>query len=252
MDRVLPLFIAIPIFSAIFMLIVGKWEKRNFPRIWSILTTLSLLIFILLIWDKGTIIHVMGGWRPPYGIVMIKDHLSMLMLLLVNGLAFLTIIYSYSYITRYEDYLRFFSLFMLMLGGMNGVVLSGDLFNLFVFLEIASIASYALVGYGVGAEELEASFKYIILGALASLLILFGIGMIYSVTGSVNMADVANFLINHPGNRAVLMATGLFLLGFGLKAGLVPFHAWVPDAYPAAPAPISAMLSGVGSKVLGH
>lgn len=251
MGRILPLFIAIPIFSALFMLIVGKWDKKIFPRIWSIITTASLVFLISLIWDKGTLIHEMGGWRPPYGIVMIKDNLSMLMLLIVNGVAFLTIIYSYSYITRYEDYLRFFSLFMLMLGGMNGVVLSGDLFNLFVFLEIASLASYALVGYGVDAEGLEASFKYLILGALASLLILFGIGIVYSHSGSVNMADIARYLINYPENRAILMATGLFILGFGLKAGLVPFHAWVPDAYPAAPAPISAILSGVGSKVLG-
>lgn len=251
MDKVLPFFVAIPIFSAIFMLLVGKWEKKIFPRIWSIITTATLVFLISLIWEKGTIIHVMGGWRPPYGIIMIKDHLSLLMLLIVNVVAFLSIIYSYSYITKYEDYLRFFSLFMLMLAGMNGVVLSGDIFNLFVFLEIASLASYALVGYGVGAEELEASFKYLILGAFASLLILFGIGIIYSVTGSVNMADIARFLINNSGNKAVLMATGLFLLGFGLKAGLVPFHAWLPDAHPSAPAPISAMLSGVLIKVLG-
>ena len=251
MSTLLPLFVAIPIFSALFMLLIGKWDKRNFPRIWSILTMISLIAILIAIWDKGTIIHEMGGWRPPYGIVLIKDHLSQLMLLIVNGVAFLTIIYSFSYIIRYEDYLRFFSLFMLMLAGMNGVVLTGDLFNLFVFLEIASIASYALVGYGVGAEELEASFKYLILGVLASILILFGIGMVYSVTGSVNMADVARYLLNHPGNRAILMATGLFLLGFGLKAGLVPFHAWLPDAHPSAPAPISAMLSGVLIKVLG-
>jgi multicomponent Na+:H+ antiporter subunit D len=251
MERILPLFVAIPIFSAIFMLLVGKWEKKLFPRFWSIITTAFLIFLLSIIWDKGTLIHEMGGWRPPFGIVMIKDHLSMLMLLIVNGVGFLTIIYSFSYIIRYEDYLRFFSLFMLMLGGMNGVVLSGDLFNLFVFLEIASIASYALVGYGVDAEELEASFKYLILGALASILILFAIGMVYSVTGSVNMADIARFLINHPENRAILMATGLFLLGFGLKAGLVPFHAWLPDAHPSAPAPISAMLSGVLIKVLG-
>jgi len=251
MDILLPFFVAIPVFSAIFMLIVGKWEKRIFPRVWSIITTASLVVLLIIIYNKGTIVHEVGGWKPPYGIVLIKDNLSMLMLIIVNVVAFLTIIYSFSYITRYEDYLRFFSLFMLMLAGMNGVVLSGDLFNLFVFLEIASIASYALVGYGVGAEELEASFKYLILGVLASTLILFGIGMVYSVTGSVNMADIARFLINHPGNRAVLMATGLFLLGFGLKAGLVPFHAWLPDAHPSAPAPISAMLSGVLIKVLG-
>jgi multicomponent Na+:H+ antiporter subunit D len=253
MSSLLPLFTAIPIFSAILMLIIGKFDKKNFPRIWSILTSLYLLFILAVIWDKGTMIHEMGGWKPPFGVVLVKDAFSQLMLLIVNIVAFLTIIYSYIYMKKFEDYLRFFTLFLFMLAGMNGVVLTGDLFNLFVFLEIASIASYALVGYGVDAEELEASFKYLILGAFASLSILFGIGMIYSITGSVNMADVAGFIINNNlgGNNALLMATGLFIVGFGLKAGLVPFHAWLPDAHSSAPAPISVMLSGVLIKVLG-
>jgi multicomponent Na+:H+ antiporter subunit D len=253
MNTLLPLFTAIPICSAILMLIIGKFDKKNFPRIWSLLTSLSLLFILAIIWDKGTLIHEMGGWRPPFGVVLVKDNLSRFMLLIVNVVAFLTIIYSYVYMIKFEDYLRFFTLFLFMLAGMNGVVLTGDLFNLFVFLEIASIASYALVGYGVDAEELEASFKYLILGALASVFILFGIGMIYSVTGSVNMADVARFIMdnNLGGNNALLMATGLFIVGFGLKAGLVPFHAWLPDAHSSAPAPISVMLSGVLIKVLG-
>ncbi len=253
MGTLLPLFTTIPIFSAILMLIIGKFDKKNFPRIWSILTSLSLLFILYLIWDKGTLIHEMGGWKPPFGVVLVKDNLSQMMLLIVNVVAFLTIIYSYVYMKKFEDYLRFFTLFLFMLAGMNGVVLTGDLFNLFVFLEIASIASYALVGYGVDAEELEASFKYLILGALASVFILFGIGMIYSITGSVNMADVAEFILdnNLVKNNALLMATGLFIVGFGLKAGLVPFHAWLPDAHSSAPAPISVMLSGVLIKVLG-
>jgi multicomponent Na+:H+ antiporter subunit D len=253
MSVLLPLFTAIPIFSAIFILIIGKFDKKNFPRIWSILTSLSLLFILATIWGKGTIIHEMGGWKPPFGVVLVKDNLSQFMLLIVNVVAFLTLIYSYVYMRKYEDYLRFFTLFLFMLGGMNGVVLTGDLFNLFVFLEIASIASYALVGYGVDAEELEASFKYLVLGALASIFILFGIGMVYSLTGSVNMADVARFITNKNlgSNNALLMAIGLFILGFGLKAGLVPFHAWLPDAHSAAPAPISVMLSGVLIKVLG-
>ena len=253
MGTLLPLFTAIPVFSAIFMLIVGKFDKKNFPRIWSLLTSLSLLFILATIWDKGTIVHEMGGWRPPFGVVLVLDNLSRLMLLVVNAVAFLTLIYSCVYMKKFEDYLRFFTLFLFMLAGMNGVVLTGDLFNLFVFLEIASISSYALVGYGVDAEELEASFKYLILGALASVFILFGIGMIYSLTGSVNMADVAKFIIanNLTENKALLMATGLFVVGFGLKAGLVPFHAWLPDAHSSAPAPISVMLSGVLIKVLG-
>ncbi|MCK4526627.1 NADH/ubiquinone/plastoquinone (complex I), partial [candidate division WOR-3 bacterium] len=164
MDSTLPLFVIVPIFSAIAILLVGKWDKRIFPRVWSIITMAFLISLIFFIWNKGTLLHFMGGWKPPYGIVLVEDPLSLLILLIINVVGFLVVFYSYSYIVQYEDYLRFFSLFMFMIAGMNGVALSGDLFNLYVFLEIASIASYALVGYGVGAEELEASFKYLILG----------------------------------------------------------------------------------------
>jgi multicomponent Na+:H+ antiporter subunit D len=138
-----------------------------------------------------------------------------------------------------------------MVAGMNGVVLSGDMFNLFVFLEIASIASYALVGFGCEHEELEASFKYMVLGSIASMFILFGIGLVYGNTGSLNMAYISKAIAVTGLNRGLVFALGLFVAGFGLKAALVPFHAWLPDAHPSAPAPISAMLSGVLIKALG-
>ncbi|MEJ2355953.1 MAG: hypothetical protein P8Y62_08675, partial [candidate division WOR-3 bacterium] len=112
MSYLLPLFTAIPIFSAILILIIGKFDKKNFPRIWSLLTSLSLLFILAVIWDKGTMIHEMGGWKPPFGVVLVKDNLSQFMLLIVNVVAFLTIIYSYVYMIKFEDYLRFFTLFL--------------------------------------------------------------------------------------------------------------------------------------------
>jgi multicomponent Na+:H+ antiporter subunit D len=143
-----------------------------------------------------------------------------------------------------------------MVAGMNGVALSGDMFNLFVFLEVSAIASYALVAFGVESEELEASFKYLILGGLASSFILFGVGILYNLTGTLNMAQVSDALSRQAAesghlNRAALLAAAFFLMGFGLKAAMVPFHAWLPDAHPSAPAPMSAMLSGVVIKTLG-
>jgi multicomponent Na+:H+ antiporter subunit D len=125
------------------------------------------------------------------------------------------------------------------------------LFNLYVFLEIASLASYALVGFGVEAEELEASFKYLILGGVASSMILLGIGIVYANTGSLNMADISMFLSSSAPRASIYFVYALFMMGFGLKAAMVPFHAWLPDAHPSAPAPISAMLSGVVIKSLG-
>jgi len=138
-----------------------------------------------------------------------------------------------------------------MIAGMNGVVLSGDIFNLFVFLEIASIASYALVGFGCGAEELEAAFKYMVLGSIASIFVLFAVGLVYGNTGSLNMAYIGKAIQASGLNLGLTFALSLFIAGFSLKAALVPFHAWLPDAHQSAPAPISAMLSGVLIKTLG-
>ena len=134
---------------------------------------------------------------------------------------------------------------------MNGVVISGDMFNMYVFLEIAAIASYALVAFGTEQEELEASFKYAVMGTVASSFILLGIAFLYSYTSTLNMADMSMELIDKGSSPIVLLASVLFLMGFGLKAALVPFHAWLPDAHPSAPAPISAMLSGILIKSLG-
>jgi multicomponent Na+:H+ antiporter subunit D len=146
---------------------------------------------------------------------------------------------------------KFHTLLMLMLAGMNGVIISGDLFNLFVFLEIASVASYALVAFGTEQEELEASFKYMVMGAIATSLILVGIALVYAQTSTLNMADAARSLLANPNPKLILFVSILFLAGFGLKAALVPFHWWLPDAHPSAPAPISAMLSGLLIKTLG-
>jgi multicomponent Na+:H+ antiporter subunit D len=134
---------------------------------------------------------------------------------------------------------------------MNGVVLAGDIFNLFVFLEIASLASYALVGFGCEHEELEAAFKYMVLGEVASMFVLFGIGIVYGNTASLNMAVISKYVSANGLNNGLAFSLALFIAGFGLKAALVPFHAWLPDAHPSAPAPISAMLSGVLIKALG-
>ena len=138
-----------------------------------------------------------------------------------------------------------------MLAGMHGVIMTGDLFNLFVFLEIASIASYALVAFGTEAEELEASFKYAIMGSVASSFILLAIALTYGYTSTLNLADISLVLSQKGGGFLITFVSVLFLVGFGLKAALVPFHAWLPDAHPSAPAPISAMLSGVLIKTLG-
>lgn len=252
--NMVPLFVIIPLGTAFLISLLGK-RIKSFPDILANLGTLSLLAFSLysikLVNAYKILVYKIGGWIPPIGICMVLDGLTSFMLVTVNLVSFLVTIYSISYMKRYTDKWKFYTLFMLMLAGMNGIIVTGDLFNLFVFLEIASIASYALVAFGTEAEELEASFKYAIMGSVASSFILLGIALIYSYTSTLNMADISLALSRKPGGLIVSFVVVLFLMGFGLKAALVPFHAWLPDAHPSAPAPISAMLSGVFIKTAG-
>ena len=195
--------------------------------------------------------YQMGGWPAPVGIEMRLDDLTTLMLLTVNWIGFAVSLYAVDYMRRYTARSHFYGLFLLLVAGMNGVIVAGDLFNLYVFLEVAAIASYALVAFGTGHEELEASFKYVVLGSLSSSLILVGIALVYGMTGNLNMAYIADHLAAADMGAPLLLAFSLFIVGFSFKAALVPFHAWLPDAHPSAPAPVSAMLSGVFIKAIG-
>jgi multicomponent Na+:H+ antiporter subunit D len=245
--QLLPLFVAVPLLTAFAIPLFSRWNKW-LPDVLGNLTTLCLLMaaagmyFIRPL--NNILTYKMGGWAPPFGINLVLDGLSHLLLLTVCLVAFLATLYSIAYMKKYTAKGKYYTLFLLMLAGMNGVILTGDLFNLYVFLEIAAVASYALVAFGTEAEELEASFKYLVMGAVASAFILLGIGIIYG------LADAARTLPQAAMATRMFVA-GLFIMGFGLKAALVPFHAWLPDAHPSAPAPISAMLSGVLIKALG-
>jgi len=249
-SQLLPLFIVLPLAAAFGIPLAGK-----FLRVRGEVTPLvvGVLLVTLAAGRLGAqpATYSMGTWPAPFGIVLVADALSALLLILIAVIGLCVSVYAVRYMRHYTALPRFYSLLMVMTAGMNGVVLSGDMFNLYVFLEIAAIASYALVAFGTGDEELEAAFKYLVLGGVASSFILLGIALLYNFTGTLNMADMASKLQGQGGNSAVLFIAALLIAGFGLKAALVPFHAWLPDAHPAAPAPISAMLSGLLIKALG-
>jgi multicomponent Na+:H+ antiporter subunit D len=250
----LPFFMIIPLGCAFLISLLGK-KSKYVGDILANLSTLFLLGLSLssigLVAAHKTLVYKVGGWIPPIGICLVLDGLTSFMLVTVNLVSFLVTLYAVNYMQKYTDKAKFYTLFMLMLAGMHGVIMTGDLFNLFVFLEIASIASYALVAFGTEAEELEASFKYAIMGSVASSFILLGIALVYGYTSTLNLADISLVLSQKGGGFLISFVSVLFLVGFGLKAALVPFHAWLPDAHPSAPAPISAMLSGVLIKTLG-
>jgi multicomponent Na+:H+ antiporter subunit D len=257
MNPLIPMFVVIPLAGAFMIMILGRYFRdlsRYFASV-ILLILLGLSIFSLLTTGRDLSLYKVGGWEAvnniPIGIYMVMDGFTVIVLCVINIIGFMSVFYSFSYIHRYTSENYFYGLFCLMVAGMNGVVLSGDLFNIFVFLEISVISAYALVAFGVEKEELEASFKYQVLGGIASFIILFGIGLIYWMTKTLNIADIRAVFTAGYDNTWYLFVQMLLLTGFGLKAAIIPFHAWLPDAHSSAPSPISAMLSGVLIKAVG-
>ena len=255
MEAVVPLFVVVPLGVA--FAIVAIAHIPGLKRLTGLLAAAAVLFCLVaaIVSLRADVPQIfVGGWGPGkvLGIQMVCDGLAKMMLVTINLIALVSIIYAGAYMRRFTSVWLFHSLFLLMTGAMNGVVLAGDLFNMFVFLEIAAIASYALVGFGCESEELEAAFKYLVLGTVGSAFILLGVTVLYSLTGHLNMAKVAELLPKvGPTGPAVLLAAAALIGGLALKAAMVPFHAWLPDAHPSAPAPISAMLSGVLIKAAG-
>ncbi|MCF7912327.1 MAG: NADH/ubiquinone/plastoquinone (complex I) [Candidatus Cloacimonetes bacterium] len=254
MNALIPLYVIVPLASAFIMAILGRLIK-NFGKAVLILELLFLtcLTFSFILNSQGTLVYKVGGFPDtgdiPIAIYMVIDGLSKLLLLIISVVGLLTALFSSSYTREYTAERKFYVLFSLMIAGMNGIVISGDIFNIYVFLEIAAISSYILVAFGVEKHQLEASFKYQVLGCLASLMILLAIGFIYWGTGTLNIADISRQLPYSA--HFVKFVSILFLVGFGLKAAIFPFHSWLPDAHSSAPSPISAMLSGVLIKAIG-
>lgn len=203
---------------------------------------LALAIGLLLMSDDGTPrAYFLGNWPAPFGIVLVLDRLSAVMLLLTAVLALAVAIYA---CTGWDKRGRHFhALLQFQLLGVNGAFLTGDLFNLFVFFEVMLIASYGLMLHGGGAPRLKAGFHYVAINLIASTLFLFGVGLIYAITGTLNMADLAGKVAAVSAENQALLKTGAMLLFavFATKAALVPLHWWLPGAYAATSAPAAAM-----------
>lgn len=251
------IYVVLPLLGAFLIPVTGALNK-GLPKAITILITLFLTIYTIWFFIIGQplpVISKLGGWEAldgiPIAIYLVYDGLSAFILLTINLIAFLSGFYAIGYMKKYTAETNFYALFCLMIAGMNGVVLSGDIFNIYVFLEVAVIASYALVAFGTEKQQLEASFKYQVLGGIASLLILFSIGLLYWQTQTLNLAHISQIIQEGNSSAALTFTQALLIAGFGLKAAMIPFHAWLPDAHSSAPSPISAMLSGVLIKAVG-
>jgi len=248
---VLPGLILVPLVAAFVIALAGENLRRlGAGLIVAVSGFLAVFSLRLGLGLQGTIQYTSGHGKLP-GLMLMVDGLSAFMLCVMNLVAFFVAIYSVAYARKYVGQWKFFCLFSLFLTGINGVLIAGDLFNLYLFLEVVAVTSYFLVAFGTDAEGLEASFKYAVMGAVASAFILLGLALFYLYAGTLNLPDMASVIMLRGVSKPILFIIVLFIMGFGLKASFVPFHAWLPYAHSAAPAPVSAMLSGVSIKVLG-
>ena len=201
---------------------------------------------------QGAISYAMGGWAPPWGIEYRVDVLSGFMLVMVTLIGSLVMTYARRSVVQEIDADRvylFYTAYLLNLAGLLGVVITGDIFNLFVFIEISSLSSYALISLGHDRRALLAAFRYLILGTLGATFILIGIGYLYAVTGTLNMVDLAARLPEVMHTRTAKTALGFLTIGLALKTAVFPLHLWLPNAYSFAPSVVSTFLAGTTTKV---
>ncbi|MBS9722367.1 monovalent cation/H+ antiporter subunit D [Tianweitania sp. BSSL-BM11] len=253
--------ILLPLLTGALLLLFDE-RRHVLKATLSFVATVILLVVGLVLMrfaDSGepdaarTGVYLLGNWSAPFGIVLVLDRLSALMLVLTGTLALASLTFSLARWDRIGPH--YHTLFQFLLMGLNGAFLTGDLFNLFVFFEVLLAASYGLVLHGTGIQRVRAGLHYIAINLAASLLFLVGVSLIYGVTGTLNMADLAvRIPAVTPGDQPLLLA-GAAVLGvaFLVKAGIYPLGFWLPTAYTAAAAPVAgifAILSKVGIYIL--
>ncbi|MGE8359492.1 monovalent cation/H+ antiporter subunit D [Pseudomonas sp.] len=246
MNHVLILPVLLPMFMGALLLVAHRLGKPA-KRVLSLAATFALLpiaaYLVLLAGDGELRVYALGNWQPPFGIILVLDRLSAVLLLVTSVLAGFSALYA----TRGDDERgpNFHALLQFQLLGINGSFLTGDLFNLFVFFEILLISSYALLVHGNGAARIKAGLHYVVLNLLGSSFFLIGVGLLYGLTGTLNMADLAQRVAAADPEQAPLLAAAAYLLliVFGLKAAILPLYFWLPRAYAAASAPVAALFA---------
>jgi multicomponent Na+:H+ antiporter subunit D len=225
---------------------------------WAVSTLACWSVFVLACWQlinvsNGSVVsYELGGWAPPWGIEYRIDAANALVALIVSGIAAVTLPYALLSVAREipaKQQSLFYSAFMLCLTGLLGITQTGDIFNLFVFLEISSLSSYALISLGKKRQALTAAYQYLIMGTVGATFFLIGVGLLYAMTGTLNMADLALRLPALYDHRTIHTAFAFIMVGFALKLALFPLHLWLPNAYTYAPSVVSTFLSATATKV---
>ena len=201
---------------------------------------------------EGVISYALGGWEPPWGIEYRVDALNAFVILLISGIGAILSIYAKRSVEDEidpEKHVLFYTMFMLVQAGLIGIAVTGDAFNAFVFLEISSLSTYAMVAMGRDKRALVSAYQYLIMGTIGATFYLIGVGLLYQMTGTLNMADLAVRLQDVEGSRPVIAGFGFIAVGLMIKVALFPLHQWLPNAYAHAPSVVTAFLAATATKV---
>lgn len=245
---VLPLLI--PLSAAALSLLL---RRRAVQRVLGVAgpaaLSIAAVILLAIVWRDGIQAAQMGGWAAPFGITLVADLLGAVMVLLAGLMGLAVALYSLVTIDARREAFGYYPLLQVLLLGVSGAFLTGDLFNLYVWFEVMLIASFVLLALGGERAQIEGAIKYVTLNLIASAIFLVGIGVLYAIAGTLNMADLAVTLRRREDDGLATTAAMLFLVAFGIKAAVFPLYFWLPASYHTPPAAVSAIFAGLLTKV---
>lgn len=245
--------VIVPMLTAPLIILLNQ---KRLP--WAVATAASLCAFAIAVTLTMDVMagqeikYSLGGWPAPWGIALAIDAFSALMLLVVTGASSVALLAGAQSLNRDIEHHRqplFYAAWLLALSGLVGIVVAADAFNIFVFMEISSLASYVLIAGGTDKRALPAVFKYLMMGTIGATFYLIGVGLIYMMTGTLNLADMAIRIHDVSDQAPILVAAGFITVGLALKAAIFPFHIWLPNAYTYAPNMVSVFLAACATKV---
>ncbi len=250
MNALLAVPVITPLLGAAIAMIL--WAHPRWQRLVSMVVLVAVLIDAVLLLIRvdrdGHVVSQAGGWAAPFGITLIADRLSAIMLVVAAGIFLTVMVYAVGQPSVAREHPAFHPLYLLVGAGVALAFVTGDLFNLFVSFEVMLGASYGLITIGGEGERVRNGMTYVVISLLASIMLLTSVGLIYAATGTVNLAQLSLRIAELPGGVQGAFAV-LLLLVFGVKAGLFPLFFWLPDSYPTAPSPITALFAGLLTKV---
>ena len=245
--------VVVPLIAAALCLVLSR-PLAGWLLTFAASAAAMVVSFLLLgaVMDSGAIDYAFGGWAAPFGIAYRVDLVNAYVLMIVSTISTVVSVFARASVaSEIEKHTQgfFYTAWLLCLTGLLGIAITGDAFNLFVFLEISSLSSYVLIAMGSDRRALTAAYQYLIMGTIGATFILIGVGLLYALTGTLNMQDLAERLPDVSGTRTARTAFAFLTVGLGLKIALLPLHLWLPNAYAYAPSAVSAFLAATATKV---